>query len=321
MKKIISRSVAFVTIIIVAVIIFNKFDVIKKCFIENKAFFFLIVAVYIVGRLLDGIKLKILVSYCGANIKLYECFGLSMIMPLYNLIFPNAGLITNAIYLKSKHNIKLRHFASVSLLRFATTIALCGIIGIIASTIFMIEEKEFVLLWPVVVYVTLLCASICLFIVPLPRINIFKRYRLFSKVSESISKFDEIKSDKRLIVSLVLIQIAISLVFMSRYYIVLRALSFDASLIGMLAITPLTVLTNLINLIPANLAIREAVVSGGLTLIGYTINDGLLVASVDRAVLLATVLVMGMWFFVKLKYSANLVVETNTVEETRVNDQ
>ena len=320
MKTIISRSIAFVTIIIVAIIVFNKFDVIRKCFTENKIYFFLIAAIYLIGRLLDGIKLKILVSHCKADIKLYECFGLSMIMPLYNLIFPNAGLITNAIYLKSKHNIKLRHFASVSLLRFVTTIALCGIIGILASTAFMIETKELVLLWLVAIYVILVCASVCLIIVPLPRINFLKRYRLFSKVSESINKFDEIKSDKRLVVSLILIQVAISLVFMSRYYMVLMALSFDASLIGMLAITPLTVLSNLINLIPANFAIREAVVSGGMTLIGYTINDGLLVASIDRVVLLATILILGTWFFIKFRYSANLVAGTNTIETSRIND-
>jgi hypothetical protein len=101
---------------------------------------------------------------------------------------------------------------------------------------------------------------------------------------------------------------------------VLMALSFDASLIGMLAITPLTVLSNLINLIPANFAIREAVVSGGMTLIGYTINDGLLVASIDRVVLLATILILGTWFFIKFRYSANLVAGTNTIETSRIND-
>jgi len=320
MKKIISMSIAFATIIIVAVIVFDKFDVIRKCFIENKVYFFLIALIYIAGRLLDGSKLKILVSYCGADIKLYECFGLSMIMPLYNLIFPNAGLISNALYLKSRHSVKLRHFASVSLLRFVTTTALCCIMGIVASIVFMVEKKNIILLWPVTIYVLLLGISVCLFVLPLPKIDIFRKYKLFSKVSESISKFDEIKSDKRLIALLVLIQIAISLVFMSRYYIVLKALSFDAPLIGMLAITPLTVLSNLINIIPANLAIREAVVSGGLTLIGYTINDGLLVASIDRVVLLATILVIGTWFLIRFKYSASLVMGIKMSKESRVND-
>lgn len=320
MKKIISLTVAIITLVFVGFVFFDKFALIKKNFLENKFYFFLIAIIYIGSRMLDGIKLNLLTTYFGLRLKTYECFGLAFVMPLYNLVFPNAGMLTNALYLKSKYKFKFSNFLSVSLLRFISTLAICASLGIVGSILYMAEKKNFILAGPLIIYVASIIVSVGIFFIPQPRLATFKKVPFFLKIQEGIKGFNEIKAHKKLVTYLVVVQLAIVLLFLLRYYIVLKALSLGAPLISILAITPLTELSNLINLIPANLAIREAVVSGGLTLLGYTLKEGVLVAVVDRAVLLATTLILGTWFFIRLKYSDTLIIGSSIEAEVGSND-
>ncbi|MBU1084205.1 MAG: flippase-like domain-containing protein, partial [Candidatus Omnitrophica bacterium] len=106
-------------------------------------------------------------------------------------------------------------------------------------------------------------------------------------------------------------QTGIISLFILRYYIVFKALSFSASLAGIAAVIPMTAISNLINIIPANLAIREAVVSASSMLIGFTPEQGILVAAIDRSVILITLFFTGGWFFIRLRYFDNLILKKN----------
>ena len=305
MRKYISRAVAIATLLLVFLVLFNRFDIIKKNFLEHKFWFLLVALTYICGRFLDGIKLRMVLSHFGLNLKKYESFGICMMVPFYNLIFPNAGIVTSALYLKSKYELKFRHFISVGLIKFISTVVSCSLIGICASIIYMMRRGTFSLLLPLVIYGSALLTLLILFFVPFPAS--LKRFPLLLKLFNVLESLQEISSDRRLISLLIFLQIGITSLFLFKYYIIFKALSLDAHFLSISAVMPMTALSNLINLIPANLAIREAVVSGGLTLIGYTFADGLFVAATDRALLVTIVLLTGGWFFMRLKYSDNLL--------------
>lgn len=314
MKRHISGIIAIATFIFILFVLVSKFDVIKENFLRHKIYFLLISLAYIGGRMLDGIKLNVLVSRFGLKIKKSECFGLSLMLPLYNLMFPNAGQVANALYLKSKYKFKYRHFVSVGLIRIITTIMVSGFIGISASLAYMVRHRNLLLTVPVAVYLALMCLALAVFFIPVP--GFLRRYSFFDKLDEAIKGVKDIRSDKKLILSLVSLQVGIILLFLSRYYIVFKALSLDAPLVNIAAVIPLTALSNLINLMPGNLALREAIVSTSALLLGYSLGDGVLVASIDRAVLLTTLLIVGGWFFIRLRYFENLIVFTGSREIT-----
>jgi hypothetical protein len=94
MKKLITRTIAFATLIFILFVLVKNFDVIKTNFIEHKVYFLLIALAYLGGRLLVGFKLYILVARYGIKVSKYECVGLAFMVHYYNLIFPNAGVLT-----------------------------------------------------------------------------------------------------------------------------------------------------------------------------------------------------------------------------------
>ena len=313
MRKYLSRAVAIATLLLVFFVLFNRFDIIKKNFLEHKFWFLLVALTYICGRFLDGIKLRMVLSHFGLNLKKYESFGICMMVPFYNLIFPNAGIVTSALYLKSKYELKFRHFISVGLIKFISTVVSCSLIGICASIIYMMRRGTFSLLLPLAIYVATLLTLLTLFLVPIPLS--LKRFPLFLKLFNVLEGLQDLRSDKRLILSLIFLQTGVTSLFLFKYYIIFKALSLNAPFLSISAVMPMTALSNLVNLIPANLAIREAVVSGSSALIGYTLADGLLVAAIDRAVLLTIVLLIGSWFFIRLKYSDNLIAGRVFIED------
>ena len=313
MRKLITRAIAVATLIFIAYILVSRFDVIRENFLRHKIYFFLIALLYIGGRLLVGLKLFVLVSRYGVKISKYECVGLAFMVHYYNLMFPNAGVLTNALYLKSKYNFAFRHFISVGILRIVFTFMIGGLIGIAASVIYMIQSGTYFLMGPVVLYFILAIVAFLAFFVPVPKF--FQQYGWFDKVRDIIKGVTEIKSDIKLMLYLALIQAGVIILFITRYYIVFKALSLSASYLSVASIIPMTTMSDLINLIPSNLAIREAIVTSSSLLVGYSLSQGILVASIDRAVMLAMLLSIGSWLFLRMKYYENLVVGRLSIKE------
>ncbi|MFQ5952593.1 MAG: lysylphosphatidylglycerol synthase domain-containing protein, partial [Candidatus Omnitrophota bacterium] len=200
-----------------------------------------------------------------------------------------------------------RHFISVWILRGIFTFMICGLIGCAAGILYMLGHNTLILTGPVVFYVIVAAVSFSLFFIPVPRF--LNRFRFYSKIEDMIKGVTEIKKDAKLMLYLAAIQAGVIVLFLTRYYIVFKALSLDTPFLIVSAVIPMTMMSDLVNLIPSNLAIREAIVSSTLLLIGYSLGEGILVASIDRAVMLAMILTVGSWIFLRMKYYANLVAE------------
>ena len=50
-------------------------------------------------------------------------------------------------------------------------------------------------------------------------------------------------------------------------------------------------------------------------LVGYTVGEGFLAASIDRVVVLTTMLLTGGWFFLRLKYYEHAIKDANVIKE------
>ncbi|MBF0215754.1 MAG: flippase-like domain-containing protein [Candidatus Omnitrophica bacterium] len=312
LKKKFNSIVLIATLIFIILILGKKFEVIKASFLEHKLEFLLIAFIYLAGRYLDGMKLHVLLRRHDVKIKRNECFGLSVMMAFYNLFLPNAGIVTNAVYLRSKYGFGYTKFLSTGLIRSVAAVFTCGLVGLAGSLVYMAEHGTPVLLVPVVIYVCAMAVSVAVFFVPIP--GFLNRYGVFTRISEAIKDIKSVKVDRRLIYSLAAIQMGINLAFILRYYVVFTALSYEVSFLNVAAIIPITELSNMVNLIPSNMGIRETVVSVSSLLIGFSVAEGFMVAAIDRAVVVSTALVSGMFFFVRLRYSHNLFAEKEVVE-------
>jgi len=319
MRRYMSRAIALATLIFVFFIFSSRFAIIKENYLRHGSYFFLVALIYLGGRLLYALMLNMLISHFGLKITKRECFGLSMIVPFYNLILPTAGTLTNAMYLKSKHGFKFKNFISIGMIKLVLRAIVCAVFGIIGTSFYIFSGNPLLPLWAVSIY--LLIISICVFSFFIPVPHFLKGHGLFSKVLHVIESFKALKANKKLVLSLFFLQSCIMFLFILRYYVLFRAFSFSPSFLGTTAVIPLTDLSNLVNVIPGNFAIREAVTSGASVLIGYNLKQGLLVAAIDRIVLVTTVLILGTYFFVRLKYVDNIILPKKNVGRVTVDGQ
>ncbi len=313
MKKFFSTLIMILTFMLVFFVVFKKFSLLKTSFLEHKIYYLGIGLAYIGGRLLDGLRFKLLLKHFGMDVKLYESFGLSSMSPFYNLIFPNAGTVTNAVYLKSKYNFRVRHSVSIGLIESVSALLVYGVIGIIGSVLYMLKVHSGILFGLILIYGALVFFSVIIFFIPTP--NFFKKYHFGAKIIEAIDGFKNIKLQTRIVLLTVVIQITIAMLFLYRYYLTFNALLLNTPIINITAIIPVTAISNLINILPANIGIREIVTSSASMVIGFSLDKGLLVAVIDRVVITAITVIAGIWFFVKLKYSDNLVINKSSAKK------
>jgi uncharacterized membrane protein YbhN (UPF0104 family) len=93
------------------------------------------------------------------------------------------------------------------------------------------------------------------------------------------------------VLGLILIQV---LVMAWRFSLTLWAVGFEASAALLVVLAPATTLSSFVSVVPGGLGFREAVM-GYITLAtGFAFNTGLFAGAVDRAVLLALVLTLGL---------------------------
>jgi uncharacterized protein (TIRG00374 family) len=78
-----------------------------------------------------------------------------------------------------------------------------------------------------------------------------------------------------------------------RYYIAFRAFSLNISFWYCLMLAPLSILTTFISITPAGLGIREAVICFTSKILGMGLNPGMYAASLDRAVVMFWVFILG----------------------------
>lgn len=300
MRSRILRLIAIATFIFVISVLLLKFDVLKDSISRNKGWFLLVTLFYLAGRWFDGIRLKILVAHYGLTLPRCECFGLSIMYPFYNHFFPNAGLVTNAQYMKSKYGFKYRLSVAVGLIRVIMAVIICGIVGAWGSIAYMSHNNTHSLLYILFFYLFLITAAISGLFIPVPAI--VKRYSFLNKLSEAVTGMKNLRKEFKLFFKLSIVQAVLVLIFVARYYFVYKSLSINVPFINVAAIMPLTFIANLLNIVPANFAIREAIIGATSVLIGNTLSEGLLVASLDRIVIVTNLLVFGSIFFFRLKY-------------------
>ncbi len=307
MKRNISRLLVGLTFIFILTVMVKRFDLIKENFHNNGIYFLLIALIYLGGRFMDGLRLKFLLEQYDLKLKKSECMGLSCMMPCYNIIFPNAGILTNATYLKAKHKFKYTHFLSVGVFRTLITILMCCVVGLVSSLIYSASKGNNILFAPCIIYIGLILLAVMIYFVPIPAF--LRKYSILDKLSKAVEGMRGLGKNKTFLIKMVLAQMGIVTLFILRYYVVFKALSFSVPLLNVSSILPMTALSNIVNILPANFAIREIMISTSSVLIGLSRDDGLIVAALDRAVILATLLFAGTISFIKLKYFNHIFVK------------
>ena len=247
--------------------------------------------------LLNGSINYLLYEGLGIRLKLKTSVGLAVVNTMANLLPFAGGLVAKGLYLNKKHNLEYTRYASsigALFICFVTTNGIMGLIGLLLM--YLIQSKEIPLI--IIGGFVLMAGCISLLWIPL------KFGFLPEKWQTQLDSFNDgwqiFRNNRKLLLKLIVIQIASVLTTALRFWIGFKFLSLQISYLDGLLFASATILTRLVSIAPGGLGIREGIIAVLGTFLGYDPTVSAIAVGIDRIVSTTIILILGMYFIYDL---------------------
>ncbi len=225
-----------------------------------------------------GLQIKVVTDHYGLNLKFRVWMGLSRGASFTNLLIPFSGASLKAVYLRKFYNFKYSSFIA--------SMTLANIIKIMISSAFALG---------VLIYINkevdsllILISGVIFFSSLLFVFYTHNTKRSFFSFSERLSMLAEewrgFKGDKTMIRRLIILNGLFFVFSTLGIFVSYRAFSIDTSLTACIVISSFTVLLQVVNIIPANIGLKEAVFVAVSNQLGMGFNEGVHAAAFHRII-------------------------------------
>lgn len=233
--------------------------------------------------------MKVLTDSLGLRLESRDWIGVAIVQSFLNYLPLKGGMLANAVYLKRWHSFPYMRFFSMIGSSSLVTILSAGFIGLIVSSFYYFQGN---------ISVIMPFLFLSLFIFPLFFIASSSRFdlsegRLRRRLSDVLEGWNMIRRKRASLYSLILLDILSVFIFSMRYYLAFRVFSFSIPFSYCIILAPMSILSTLIGFTPAGLGIREALIGFISKILGTGLNPGIYAASLDRAVVMFWVFILG----------------------------
>ena len=286
---------ALLVVVIVAAGLFGRnLDDIRKL-LDIRTFHIVTLSALILStQFMNGFRLKILTGSLGLSLTARQWLGIAVVQSFFNYLPMKGGMVANALYLKRRHDFPFTRFASMVGASGLITLLTGAMIGLILSTILWLNGNPKV--GPLALVFLALAAPLAVIVSASDKIRLPRRLS-GGRVEQVIAGWKIIRSKPLVILVLIGADCLTSLIFALRYYVAFQAFSSPVSIIDCLILAPMSILSTLVGLTPAGLGIREAAVGLAAGLLGAGLGLGIYAASLDRALVMVWVFILGPIFF------------------------
>lgn len=245
----------------------------------------------------------------GAPIGSIESFGLTNVSSFFNLIFPQGGTITKAIYLKQRYKIPYSKTPAIYLgLLVIFFLIGAGVILISNLVTLTLGGTVPLILWIAVAFAL---ASSVLFMIDFPKDSLHKLGKISTILSNYAEGWKALRTNRTCLINACIWQFIIfvsSGIWVSAAY---YSLGIKINPLLGISLSILVSFSNILIIVPGNLGIQEAVYGYFTYLTGMTFAEGVVVSAVVRAVLLSITLGLApfSWYFLFYKRNINLPKE------------
>ena len=273
----------------------------------------------IVAAMMSGLWAAILKISCKAfqcNLTLIEAFGLTSANSLLNLLPLRLGTGFKALYLVGFRGMSIAEFTSVTGVAVSIALVTFGIGGGLALGYFSLFERS----WGFAVFglgmaylgITVLGTALLLTAPLVSRIRFpFGLQRFITPVAISVAR---LTGNRGLIANMVGIGLASVVVIGLRMWLIADAVGYDISFPGAVLLGTAGWVLTVVNVVPGAIGIREAAISGTFVAIGGGFEAGLVIAVIDRVVLLVRDLIFGgAWLVGARRILANSIRHKDSV--------
>ena len=250
------------------------------------ALFVLSLAIPIINGLINVYMFQSL----GVNLTYREGFFLAASATLANQLPLPGGIVARGVYLKRKHDLDYTRYFSASLALFFCSIAVNGVIGVLILLYWIFMKRataSFILLFGF----TAMAACILIFLFPLFRI------RLPGKIGEWLTQALQgwylVSHNPTMLFKVLGLQTGFMLLFAVRQLVAFSMLSQSITISQAILLSSGAILTQLVSFAPGGLGIREVIVGGIASILGYNLTVSIAAVELDRVISTLTIVLIG----------------------------
>jgi uncharacterized membrane protein YbhN (UPF0104 family) len=241
-----------------------------------------------------------------------ESFGLAAVNTLANQLPLSGGLIAKGLYLKERYRLAYGDYLSSMIAAYVCFITANGSLGLIVISLLALVN-EGATSTKLILGFAAMSASVVLFIVPINFHFIPIKWRIrISKISEG---WQVLSRNRILLLILTIIQVANTLLTAARFWIAFHMLSQNVSYLECLLFSSATILTRLVSIMPGGLGVREGIVAGIASVLGFDVGVSALAVGIDRLVGMLGIVVLGTYYSYIL--GKRLIIERDTENDRR----
>lgn len=304
------KVVAYIILAIILAFVFKYlvdnpqiFDKLRNLNISE---FFVLSLFVVLVLIVNGFRAKILTEiFTNSKLSFKEWFGLSTLNTLGNYSPFQGGFVARGYYLKNYYKIPYSHFASSILTSTLLTFSTFSFLSALAI-LFGFLTKGLFYTAPFWLFTAIGISGVSVILL-LPKLR--KRRNPKNLVGRTIHSlidgWEVIGSNKTILLKLISVDLVALIIVSLRFFYAALILDVGISLIQSVIISAMAMVTLLVNITPGAIGIRETIAGFSATVVGANLVDGILVASLERAVILFWVIVIGVPFSIYFTKSLN----------------
>jgi uncharacterized membrane protein YbhN (UPF0104 family) len=219
-----------------------------------------------------------------------ESIGLAAINTLANQLPFAGGLVAKGVYLKQRHKLAYTHFLSATMALYVCFVAVNGAVALtVLGGWALIGGVEIPL--ALVLGFSGMVASVTSLWLPVDALSL--PGKLGKRLMQLAEGWRALSQNIHLVGIMTGFQVLMTLLFAGRFWIAFHALSQDVTYAQCLLFSSATVLTRLVNIAPGGLGVREGIVAGVASLLGFEAGVSAVAVGIDRLVATSVVIVLG----------------------------
>ncbi|MBU2633758.1 MAG: YbhN family protein [Nanoarchaeota archaeon] len=301
LKRYIYISLFIIIILLLCIFLKNNLNEVKQTISKISFTDFLILSISsMIGITLNGYKIKILTRHYKLKLKLKEWFGLSIITTMSNYLAPlGFGVSLKGVYLKKKYKFPYKLFIATLAISYLTSFLLYGFLGILIIVYIYLKYNFFNIIL-LSIFLIIFLANLTLILIS-PKIKHTKN-KFLNQFIEIINNWNTMKKDWRLLIKLTINDFLSLINYSLRIYFIFYILSNKISFMFSTLMSLLSMSSLIIGLTPAAIGIKEIIIIYFTTIIGKSLDLGIIVAAIDRGLGIFYAFILGSIFsYVLLK--------------------
>lgn len=272
-------------------IVTNKEDL-KPLLEINPGYVILIFLAQLGAIFSNGLFVKIIIEPFKKFIKVKEAFYVSILSTVGNFFAPvGAGFGFRAVYLKKKHDLSYSNYFSTLSGNYIVVFLVTSIFGILGM---LLLRQEFTYQGLIItgVFAAMLVVASGLMLLKPSQIPVLEKNTILNKIVGTLSGVAKgwayVASHGQLLLKLIILTTLNLFLAVAALFFIITALSIYTTFPALLLLSVLGSLSLFINITPGNIGVKEAVFIFSSTTLGLSVNDIILIALIDRGVMLIT---------------------------------